>query len=249
MNRTIFRAFEALNFIGNNPNGLSLKEITEELGIPKSSAFDIIQTLLELKVIAPSNYNEKKYVLGSAIYSLGMKYVSNANFLNVVEEVLNPLANEFHRNAFVAVMDDTEIVYIYKYVGKDAKLATCNLGTRSDLYSTSLGKVLLAFANEDVKRNVIDRITFEKHTKNTIDNKVQLLKELDKVRELGYAIDDREREEHALCFGAPIYDYTQNVVAAISLSDMYSTTINRDELVSKLKECARVISRRLGYRG
>lgn len=248
MNRTISRAFEALTLLGNNPDGLSLKEITEALQIPKSSAFDIIQSLLELRVATTSKYNEKKYVLGSNIYSLGMKYVSNMSLTSVYEENLNPLADELHRNAFVAILDDTDVVYIYKYAGKGAKLATCNVGTRLDLYSTALGKVLLANADEDVRNDIISRIEFVKHTTNTIKSQEQLLAECKKVYEQGYAVDNREREYHMMCFAAPIYDNTQRVVAAISFSDIYSPNINQDEIVAKIKQCALNISKCLGYR-
>lgn len=247
MNRTIGRAYEALALLGSHPSGLTLKEITQSLQIPKSSAFDIVQTLLGLKLTAISKANDKKYVLGSEIFSLGMLYVSNLNVTDVYEQYLIPLADELHRNAFVAVLDELEIVYIYKYVGVGAKLATCNLGTRSDLYSTALGKVLLSYLPEDVRDRTIDRIEFKRHTEYTIMSKEALKKECIKVRNRGYATDNREREPHMLCFSCPIFDYTGNVVAAVSVSDIYYEGMDRAVIVDKLKACALNISKALGY--
>lgn len=249
MNRTIQRAHEVLYLLGESPDGLTLKEITDKMRIPKSSAFDIIQTLVGLKTASVSKENDKKYVLGSGIFTLGMQYVTNQNGVDIYKEFIPPLADELHRNAFVAVLDDLEIVYIYKYVGAGAKLATCSLGTRSDLFSTALGKVLLSFSPDVVRDATIEKIKFIKRTEFTIMNKEDLRKECIKVREQGYALDDREREPHMLCFSCPIYDYSQNVIAAVSFSDIYTENLDREEIIKKIKKCALDISRALGYRG
>ena len=71
MNRTIGRAYEALALLGSHPSGLTLKEITQSLQIPKSSAFDIVQILLGLKLAAISKANDKKYVLGVKFFHSG----------------------------------------------------------------------------------------------------------------------------------------------------------------------------------
>jgi len=247
MNRTLVRSYNILQMISESSEGISLKNIAESMNIPKSSAFDIVQTLVSLHLLEPSRHNEKKYVLGSKMYSLGVKYITNSNLVEVCQTFLDSLADKYHRNAFVGVLEDDKVVYIYKYVGSGAKLATCNVGSNAELYYTALGKSLLAFSEPSKREKIINMIHFEKRTERTIVSKEMLAKECEIVQRRGYSMDDREYEAHMLCFGCPIFDYTNQVVAAISLSDLYSPDVERDAIGHDLMEVAAKISRRLGY--
>ena len=248
MNRTIMRAFEALDHISLADGGLSLKEITDRLNIPKSSAFNIVQTLVELDLVSESQYNHKKYVLGTTTYKLGMKYLENLNFIDVCKLYLNPLADELHRNCFVGILDKNKVLYVHKHVGLGAKLATCEVGTRQELYYTGLGKVLLAYLQPDKLNHIVSEINFIKKTNNTIDNVSDLYKELEATRSRGYAVDNREVEEYMLCFAAPIFNYAGECIAAISISDMFSNDIDFDYYGQRIKEVGLKISEKLGYR-
>lgn len=248
MNRTIMRAFEALDLISTADYGLTLKEITDKLNIPKSSAFNIIQTLVSLNLVSESQYNHKKYVLGSGTYTLGMKYIEHLNFVDVCKMFLPPLADELHRNAFVGILDKNKVLYVFKHVGTGAKLATCDVGTRQELYYTGLGKILLAYLPTDKAKQIISEINFIPKTSNTITNVDNLYKELELTRKRGYAIDNREVENHMLCFAAPVFNYNGECIAAISISDMYSKDDNYEYLGNRIKEVGYLISEKLGYR-
>ncbi len=242
------RAYEALDYISTSDGGLTLKEITDKLEIPKSSAFNIVQTLVGLNLVSESPYNQKKYVLGTGTYILGMKYIENLNFIDVCKLYLNPLADELHRNAFVGILDNNKVLYVHKHVGIGAKLATCDVGTRQELYFTGLGKVLLAYSAPDKLNRIISSINFVKKTTNTIDNASDLYKELELTRSRGYAIDNREVELHMLCFAAPVFNYAGECIAAISISDMYSSDADFDYFGNRIKEVGLKISEKLGYK-
>ncbi len=247
MNRTIMRAFEALDYISKADNGLTLTEVTEKLDIPKSSAFNIVQTLVGLNLVSESQYNNKKYVLGSKTYTLGMRYMENLNFVDVCKTYLNPLADELHRNCFVGILDNNKVLYVHKHVGLGAKLAVCDVGTRQELYFTGLGKVLLAFCEPEKRNQIINQITFTRRTSHTICTKEELYQELEKTRQRGYAVDNREVENHMLCFAAPIFNYAGECIAAISISDMYIENADFDYFGGRIKEVGLIISEKLGY--
>ncbi len=73
MNNTLFRTVQILNYIADRQNGTTLQDICNQFGIPKSSAFVIVQSLLELHYIETSPFNEKSYTLGVEAFILGMK--------------------------------------------------------------------------------------------------------------------------------------------------------------------------------
>ena len=90
----------------------------------------------------------------------------------------------------------------------------------------------------------------EKRTPKTLVDAKGLMEHLKKVHSQGYALDDEEFEEGVRCIGAPVRDYTGNVVAAVSISGPAMRMTEKkivENLVLAVKEAGEEISRRLGY--
>lgn len=247
MNRTVERTFAILQMIADRKDGITLQEIANEMGMAKSSAFVIVQTIFELNYITTVENNNKKYCLGIETFSLGMKYVNDMSLVKQCAIYLPPIAEKYNKTAFVAVLNGTKIVYVYKYVAHDAKLASCALGTRKDAYATSLGKAIIAFLPEEERNDLVDKIQFKALTNYTITSKENFMKEIELTRKRGYSLDVRELEDITSCCGAPIFDYNGNVIAAVSLSDICNENLDDEKVAEDLKEVALEISRCLGY--
>lgn len=247
MNRTVRRAFQVLKYVAKEEDGLTLTEITELLDCPKSSAFNIIQTLLNLDLLSESKANNKKYQLGPENYVLGMNYYKRLDLVDLFKEFLPGIGDKLHRNCFGGILEDDKVLYIYKYAGEGAKLATCDKGTKAELYCTGLGKVLLAYSSSDYQKKVIDNMTFIKKTERTISTKEQLYKELEEVRKKGYACDNREIEDYMICFAAPVFNFSGECVAAVSISDMHTESTDCEFLGQQIRNVALEISKRIGY--
>lgn len=247
MNRTTLRTIQMLELISKHRDGLYLKDIVELMDIPKSSAFDILHTLVDLKMVTTKEGYNKKYVIGVKAFEIGSSYVVENDLIEKAKYDLERLAEEMNATAFIGVRDDTKIVYVFKYQPETVRIKTCDIGKRNHLYNTALGKSILAYTDEESLHGLFERIKFEKTAMNTITNKSDLLIELEKTRERGYSIDFRENEDHMVCVGAPIFDYTGKVIAAISLSDLYDENNRILERGIKVLETARKISAKLGY--
>lgn len=247
MNRTVERTFAILQLIADSKDGITLQEIANEMGMAKSSAFVIVQTLLELNYISTVKNNNKKYCLGIETYSLGMKYVNDMSLVEQCAVYIPPIAEKYDKTAFVAVLNGTKVVYVYKYVAHNAKLASCALGTRKDAYATSLGKAIIAFLPEDERNALIDKIEFKALTSFTITSKGHFIEEIERTKERGYSLDARELEDITSCCGAPIFNYNGEVIAAVSLSDIYNENLDDEKVAEDLKGVALQISKCLGY--
>ena len=247
MNRTVERTFAILRLIADCKEGITLQEIANEMGMAKSSAFVIVQTLLELNYISTVKNNNKKYCLGIETYSLGMKYVNDMSLVEQCAIYIPPIAEKYNKTAFVAVLNGTKIVYVYKYVAHNAKLASCALGTRKDAYATSLGKAIIAFLPEEERSALVDKIEFKALTNFTITSKERFLEEIERTKERGYSLDVRELEDITSCCGAPIFNYNGEVIAAVSLSDIYNENLDDEKVAEDLKNVALQISKCLGY--
>ncbi len=248
MNNTIKKAYDILEIVADSKErGLSLSEIITLTGIPKSTAFDIVKSLCALNLLATSQFNEKKYILGVKVYSLGLKYTYNKNLLATCQKYLIPLANRLEQTVFVAILDGQSIIYIFKYMSDKAILASCEVGTKHNAYTTALGKSLLSFIKEDYLESIINNTGFDKLTEHTINSKEELLAQIKEIRKRGYAIDVKENEVMRVCYGAPIFDASDKVIAAISMSDMEKDQLTSEEMGKIIRECALNISHELGY--
>jgi DNA-binding IclR family transcriptional regulator len=124
------------------------------------------------------------------------------------------------------------------------------LGRRSPIFCTSAGKIQLAYKAPEEIRRLLKEKGLKRYTENTIVSEVDMLNHLEEVRKQGYAVDNEEYEEDVRCVGAPIRDYTENVVAGICISGPTHRISDErvdKELIPLLKKAALEISRRLGY--
>jgi DNA-binding IclR family transcriptional regulator len=112
-----------------------------------------------------------------------------------------------------------------------------------------MGKAILAFLPEKERDDLLDRLELKKFASKTIVDRDELVAELLRTRERGYAIDDNEMEDNVRCVGAPIFDHMRRPIAAMSVSGpAYRMTLERlEELSFHIVEFTQAISRQLGY--
>ena len=94
----------------------------------------------------------------------------------------------------------------------------------------------MAYTEDEDRDGVLSRISFKKHTDRTICTREEFERELESVREKGYAFDARELEEHMECVGAPVFGQDGNVMGAISVSSLYKPTEDYDALGRLVRE-------------
>src|SRR5690606_23589948 len=192
---------------------LSLQEIADELGIPKGSAFRMVATLEALGYLK-QDPQSKRYRVDIGVLELGFACLSGMGYPDVALPYLERLANDTQESASMAVLDDLDIVYIARASIKRVMSINLAVGSRLPAYSTSMGKVLLAFLDDDVLEDRLARLRPESHTPYTITDVDALRSHLMDVRASGYALNDQELEIGLRSVAAPVRDGTGAVVAA-----------------------------------
>ena len=163
--------------------------------------------------------------------------------------MLKAFSREVGKTVFFGIRSDDAIVYICKFEPENPIITTATVGTKNPIYCTSLGKAIMAYSDEEEAGQLMERITFKKHTERTICTREELEKELERVRDKGYAFDARELEEHMECVGAPVFGQDGNVMGAISVSSLYKPTEDYDALGCLVRAKAAEISKLLGFLG
>jgi len=249
LNRTTQRTVEILKLVSKNPEGITLDDICVRLELPKTSAYDIVTTLVEMGMVNVDRGQRQRYTIGLTAYRIGINYTNNLDFISVIEPELKSFARHIGKTVFFGVRSDHEVVYICKSEPENPIITTATVGTKNPMYCTSLGKAILAYSDEETREQVIGRIKFRKKTENTIMSREELLKELEQVRRQGYALDAREVEDHMECVGAPVFGSDGNVIGAISVSSLYKPTEDYGHLGRVVADKSQEVSRLLGFIG
>ncbi|MGN0371360.1 MAG: IclR family transcriptional regulator [Enterocloster sp.] len=249
LNRTTLRTVDILKLVSRKPDGITLDEICEKLELPKTSAYDIVTTLVQTGMIHVARGQKQRYSIGLTAYRVGINYTNNLDFIGTVDPVLKAFAREVGKTVFFGIRSDDEIVYIRKYEPENPIITTATVGTKNPVYCTSLGKAIMAYTKEKERAEVLDRVIFEKHTDRTLLSREAFEQELEQVKMRGYALDARELEEHMECVGAPIFDQDGNVIGALSVSSLYKPAEDYDALGRLAHKKAVEVSRLLGFLG
>ncbi len=245
INRTTKRAIDILELVSQEPKSITLNEIANKLNIPTTSAFDIIHTLKYMRMLDVVDEYSKLYCLGPKAVAIGQQYLKNYDVINLAKPYMIDLAEKLHKTVFLAKEIENQILYINKYEPINALITMANIGTRNYLHGTSLGKAILAFS-DDIEEKV-EKLTLVKITENTITDKTEFIEDLKKIKERGYAVDNEELEENMLCIGAPIFDYSNKVIASISVSAIKKINTNVEYEGTLVRDTADQISLKLGY--
>ena len=247
--QTLERAFNIIELMGNADYHLGISEIAQQSGLPLATAHRLISTLVKLGYVE-QNPETNKYTLGVRILQLRGAIISQLNLGIEAMPIMKMLMNRVGETVHLAVYNEGEIVYIERVEGLQTQGMYTRIGKRAPAHCTALGKVLLSHLSEDLWfDDVVNRHGLKAYSETTITVVDELRLELKRTKERGYAIDNGETGEQVRCVAAPIRDYTNQVVASLSISGPQSqVTINRvKELGQSVCQAADQISEKLGF--
>src|ERR1700675_856122 len=243
------RALAMLEAVAQESAGLSNAEISRKLKIPKSSASYILRTL-ETQSYLIRDEDSGKYRVGLKILSLSRGALGGSDVRGVALPIMRHLTHQTGLTCHLAVLDGPEAVYIEKVEPEGFIRMDTWVGRRMRVHATSVGKAIVAHIPQEQLEQILHKSGMEKRTPKTITTLPRLLKELEKVRAQGYAVDDEENNLGARCVGAPVFNQKGAIEASVGLSG----TINQvnaqtmPRILEALKDAARHVSMQLGYR-
>ncbi|MBP2640797.1 MAG: kdgR 1 [Firmicutes bacterium] len=247
--QSVFRALKIMECVAENDNVISLTEVSQKMGLSKSTAHGLIATLEKYGYLQQDPVTGK-YSLGLKTFELGQAYAANLDLREIALPDLRELSILYQETAHLAVLSGDDVVYIDKVDESRSSIGIrTRIGGRNPAYCTGVGKVLLSGLSENKVTEMYAGKQFQKFTKNTVSDTNALLEQLRRIREMGYALDMEEIEPDLQCVAAPIKDNQGTVIAAISLSGPANRFHNIEQIAENVAKAAMQISGRLGYRG
>lgn len=211
--RAAERVCDILDLLRAHPGGISLGEIAGALELPKSSVFRYLWTL-ESRHYVERVADDGQYQLGPAFLPL---HARRSEILSrLARPRLERLRDTFEETVNLGVFDGTRVVYLEIVESAKSMRMSSRPGDRDPIHSTALGKAIAATLPEEQVREILEREGMPAFTDGTITDVETYLAELQRVREQGYAIDDRENEIGGRCVAVALPNTQPQLAMSLS---------------------------------
>ncbi|ASV69447.1 IclR family transcriptional regulator [Cytobacillus sp. FSL W7-1323] len=248
MVKSVSRALDIIDMISLRKYGMGVTEIANEMDINKSSVHRILSTLVKYGYIEQVK-DSGKYKVGYKILNISTRLLDSIDIRSEAKLYLQDLEQKTNEVIHLVVPDNDEVVYIEKLDGNEALRMHSSVGKRAPMHCTSVGKAILAHQPVQVVKDIIQRKGLKPHTEHTITDEMALLENLKMIKTKGFALDLEENENGIVCIAVPIFDYQNNVCAAISVSGplIRMSQERLQELAPFMVDIGKSVSIRLGY--
>ena len=196
------------------------------------------------------NKATENYRLGLKSLELGQTFIKQMGLLRLAKPVLHKMVAECNETAYISIFKEGFIVYLEIEETTMTVRVVPRIGIRLPAYCTAAGKVHLAFLREEELDKLYGKTKLMAFTEKTLSDLNALKKELELIRQKGFAIDNEECDIGVRCVAAPIRDYTRRVVGAVSLSGpsmRFTDERIAKELMPIVLREGEDLSARLGY--
>lgn len=243
---SVLKVFGILQALGEE-HEIGVTELSQRVMMSKSTVYRFLQTMKSLGYVSQEGENDK-YALTLKLFELGAKALQHVDLIKIADAQMRWLSKETKETIHLGSLEDDNFVYLHKIDSMYNLRMYSRVGRRNPLYSTAIGKILLAWLDESEVREIMADVEYKQQTEYTHKNIDELLADLAVVREQGFSQDCEEQEAGLRCLGVPIYDRFGFVIAGLSIS--FPTIRFNEELLTHyvhlLHMAAGNVSRQLG---
>lgn len=247
--RSLEKGLDLLALISERSARLSMRDMCESLGLPRSTAYRFLSTFVAREFLEPDN-EPGFYRPGKRLHQLGSAVLGALDLRGAARPAMQALSVETAQSVFLMVRVDVDAVCIEKVEGPEGLQLSLRVGGRRPLHCSGIAKVLLAHLPDDELGKFLSK-RVPRFTPFTVCNPKRLRAEMAKTRRQGYAISTQEFLLGARSLGVPIRDFSGRVIAGLGLGGMVDRLPDSriPSIVKIMKVQAAEISQKLGYIG
>ncbi|WP_034915332.1 DNA-binding transcriptional regulator KdgR [Erwinia sp. 9145] len=245
---SVMKVFGILQALGEEREH-GITELSQRVMMSKSTVYRFLQTMKSLGYVAQEGDSDK-YTLTLKLFELGAKALENVDLIRSADIQMRELSRHTKETIHLGALEEDSIVYIHKVDSLYNLRMYSRIGRRNPLYSTAIGKVLLAWRDRAEVEEILSEVTFKRSTSRTVGSAEELIAQLDRVRAQGYGEDNEEQEEGLRCIAVPVFDRFGVVVAGMSISfpTIRFDVGQKQNYVAMLHKAAGKLSAQMGYR-
>jgi len=212
------RSLEIMEYIiFNKCAGVS--EIAQAFQINKSTASRILSVLASHNLICKEENTMKYYPdIGTLLYS--SRVMVDYRIADTIHPLLNNLSEKINMTSQVCILKGNRVVLIDQVKGRSNRFVKepALPGMSEPLHCSAIGKCMLAYLSEEECAGILENYEMTKYTENTITDKEVLLKELETIRQKGYALDMGELYDNLYCMALPVKDVSEKISFSVGVS-------------------------------
>ncbi len=234
--RSIERALMVFECFTREKPSLSLVEIAKMIDLYPSTTSRILNTLLNEDYLKRDD-KTLEYSLGYKFANLGAICLAGEDLRSVAKPYLINLRNRYNESIGLYVVNKNQRVCIDCIPSTQPLHRVIDIGTRMSMTRGASGKLLLAYMSESVIHNFL------------LEDPALSLKQLEDIRQMGYAVSINEHEQNLTSIAVPLFDATPDVIAALFISGPSFRIVPEkiEEIALQMKTIAMEISTKLGY--
>lgn len=245
-NSGLTRGLMVLSAIADSKLPMRFADLQSELEVPKAT---LHRLLAGLQLDGMVRFDE-----ASQTYRVGYRLLELANMAwkqSDVRELAHPcmldLAEVTGESVQLAVLVDTNAVYLSQVESEQSVRYTVSVGDKSPAYCSGVGKALLAALPQEQQSDLIEAIEFKRYTQQTLTSPAMLMRQLREIQKRGYALDTEEHQHGIRCVAAAIIDSAGMPVAAISVTapTFRVTDSDFEDWGKRVVHAANIIAQRL----
>lgn len=244
---SVQKALGVLEFLASQKEGYTNSELSRKFKIPISTMNNLLYTLVHCGYL---RRNEKGlFRVTMKLLGEAAKVVESTELRDIAHAELERLTKRTELASMLSVRDGDQLVCIDKVEGPSQIRIASAIGKRSALHSTSTGKAIVAHLSPTAVDAIVASAGLPRLTVNTITSATAFKAELNRIRAQGYAVDNEENTIGIRGVSAAVFDYEGEVVAAIGVGGVdFQIGDRMKQVVAAVKECAKTISDKLGFR-
>lgn len=224
------KGLAVIEAFGISRGPLTLTQASEITGHTKSAVRRSLLTLCKLGYAAQDG---RRFQLAPRSLRLGYAYVASDPLTKVAQPILERTSERTRESASIAVLDAQDAVFVARSTHRRSLSSGLGVGARLPAYCSATGRVLLSerpAAQVEFMLNRMSRPALTPHTRTALRD---IMKEIARVRALGYAVSDEELEIGLRAIAVPIRNSHGELIAAMSLSVSVSR-MTREQLIERL---------------
>jgi IclR family acetate operon transcriptional repressor len=246
--KALVKGLALVGLVAAEPDGLRLAEIVRRGDVAKATAIRLLDALTDAELLRVDDAG--LYRLGPTCAIWGSTFLGNLQLREQAGDLLERLTERTGETCHLGLPDGIRVLYVARAESPHSIRMVSRTGSTNPLYSTGLGKAILAWSDEATVDAVI-AAGLEPRTPATITDPDELRREIRRIRRRGYSIDNVENEDGVRCVGAPVFDHEGRITGGLSIAGpTYRMTAERvREYGPEAVTAAAELSRRLGWSG
>jgi len=252
MNQSVIKALKLLDLFTEETYELSLKEISHRSKLPKPTAYRLLSALEEAGFLNKTKKSEhdSRYRLGLKLLELGQLVSDKLEVRKIALPYMQQLGREINEVVHLVVINQGEATYIEKVDSTRTLRLYTRVGKSAPLYAGSGPKLLLAYLPEEKQEEIIQQSKSAIYPNGKAIQMEALREDLKKIKKEGFSWSSGEQDEDTTGISYPVFDYRDEVVAAVAVSGLsgHFTGEHLKKVKKETRKIGKEISEELGYR-